>query len=357
LWETGRVFIPTGYCPTIGVAGSSLGGGLGNFGGTYGLALDNILELSVVNSMGKLIVANQNVNSDLFWAMRGAGSSFGIVTKFTFRTYPAPDFVFVGTLNYAIGMFPQVMNIWQNFVAADTGPTNVTLEFTVGNATNFELQFTDLSGNDHRFEQIRQLFPIPHDVSKIKFPFPDFLLYQAKVLSNEILRPGTKMDIPSDLARLNHFSSQPVYQKRKSFYVSKIVGESQLFELQSLLERMPSTVAVWFDGYGGAVRAIQPNATAFVHRGSTLYNVIASYKVIHPDPFINEAGESYVRHFFDAGREIFQHNETYQNYVDEDLLDYLARYYGDNLARLVQVKRNYDPDNFFRNPQSVPIRL
>jgi len=358
LWSTGKLLLPMGSCPTVGISGSTLGGGLGSFGGMYGLTMDQVLEMQVVTAPGNIAVANRVENSDLFWALRGAGSnSFGIVTKFIFRAIPAPPAVFQGHLTFGLQQFAEVAAVWQSLIARQTEATTYTAVLATSGET-IRWRMADLSANEKHFENLRKLFPPALNVSKATYTFPEFLFHQAKVLCAQIMRDGVKLEKPSDLGNLNRLSAIPMYQERKSFFVQKRVGKKELFLLQKFLQgRALTNVSVWFESFGGTPRKVGINETAFVHRGETLYLAVANYQTEHPNDTANAIARAHIQDFYDLGKTLFNHKETYQNYVEPDLEDYLERYYGGGLPKLVYIKQKYDPGNFFNYPQSIPVKL
>jgi len=152
-------------------------------------------------------------------------------------------------------------------------------------------------------------------------------------------------------------SSRPIYQIRKSYFVAQEVGLEAIRVFQELLGRKPKSVSVWLEQFGGAVNNLKPNATAFVHRGKTMYNVCSSYKSLNASTEVSPVDRAWLTEFLVVGEQYFGGNSTYPNYVDLELKDYLRKYFGSNLERLVEVKKKYDPSNYFSNPQSIPTQL
>jgi len=355
LWKAAKLIIPVTNCPTVGIS-TGLGGGLGAFVGTFGIALDHILEMRVVLVSGDVVVANKQENPDLFWALRGAGAqSFGIVTQFLFRAVPAPPIVFEALLTYPIHQLAEVMNIWQYILAPEVKPSSTTTKiFSSANGT-FVFRYTDASGNAHSFQKLLPRLPEPTSISQISRAYPDYILFWANLPS--FLNPDVQLTSPEDLLKLDRSSQPSIYIKSKSFFVQKIVGRPELTQFQAFFQRMPSSVNFFFESVGGSVRSTRVGDTAFVHRGFTLFNAIAYYQTPFPNTTANDIGTSFVEEFWHVGKMLFDHRETYQNDVEGDLRNYLRRYYGTNLERLIHVKREYDPENFFHYPQSIPTSL
>jgi len=133
------------------------------------------------------------------------------------------------------------------------------------------------------------------------------------------------------------------------------LGPDELAKLKILVEEVleQESLVLSLEGYGGAVNEVAANETAFVHRTS-YYKVGASVALINPNATEIAAATSTVQKFFDVGVTIFHHTASYQNYVSIDYPNFLQRYHGSNLARLQQVKRKYDPENYFHLEHSIP---
>lgn len=345
LYQTGEVITTLGLCPTVGLSGLATGGGLGAFSRLYGLTTDNILEANIVTADGALLRTNSTSNSDLFWALRGGvGSSFGIVTQFDLKIYPAPPLAFYGYLEYNISKFIEVFDAWQEH--ASTAPKTITgiMEIQSGEIVVY---FMDPSGTSQEFDIIANKFPAGGKIVRKTVSYPEFLLFSSTTLAAQKFQPGTKLETLRDYNKINRETAAKIYQKRKSFFINNKIGTYAIRILKSHIDNMPSSVDLSFEAYGGAINEVPENETAFVHRKS-LYNLKLNHKTQYPSPAANIIGVYWVEKFFELGELIFQHNETYQNYVDAELPNYLERYYGSNLQRLVEVKKNTIPETTFR---------
>jgi len=149
----------------------------------------------------------------------------------------------------------------------------------------------------------------------------------------------------------------PLYDKLKSFYVKIKIQLDGIRKLQAFITQLPDTVTTCFEAYGGAINALPQNATAFVHRGTTMFSAVVTYKSFNPNVTANATGAAAVNNFFELGKAIFSHRESYQNYLDGDLRDYLRRYYATYLQRLVQIKEKYDPANYFHFLQLITTKI
>jgi hypothetical protein len=186
--------------------------------------------------------------------------------------------------------------------------------------------------------------------------YPDYVFYAAQNFGGS-LKEGTVFKSFSDLEKLKPGSSKGDHIYTKSFFVPRVIRQNEITQLHAIFRDQPEAVRCRLEAYSGAVNDVKPGDTAFVHRQQVGYNARATidYAFIK-DNGGNRTANRWLQRFFDTGSTIFGTRETYQNYVDIELTDYLQRYYGGNLKRLVEVKRRYDPDNYFKNPQSIPTR-
>jgi len=152
-------------------------------------------------------------------------------------------------------------------------------------------------------------------------------------------------------------SPSGVYPEGKSFFVQKTLDSDSLDSLWTLLKEQPETTTVRFESYGGVINDVGQTETAFVHRRGRLSNAVLNFEPTSPNSNGNRLGMKWIHQFFELGKSIFGQRETYQNYVDAQIPDYLQRYYGGNLRRLIQIKQKYDPENYFNQTQSIPTRI
>jgi len=354
LWSQGGVFFPIGLCPMVGIGGLAPAGGHGYFTRNFGLTTDYIQEMNIVTGEGTLLTVNNSTNSDLFWALRGGGgASFGIITRFVFRVITPPPRIFEGVLFFSMNQFPQVFDSWQRFFVGS--PRKVTPNFRLRNG-GIEIHFFDSSGTSEVFLRAESRFPRSRNRTMTTFKYPDFIFYTATNFGGS-LKPGTVLSRFSDLENLQPGSSRTEHIKTKSFFVPRILSQDQTSQLYQLFKEQPKGIRCRFEGYGGAVNDVRESETAFVHRRQNGYNArgTVDYSLLSSGAEIRTANR-WLNRFFEFGLAVFDSRETYQNYPDADMRNYLDRYYGRNLPRLIQVKRRYDPQNYFRNPQSIPTR-
>jgi hypothetical protein len=312
--------------------------------------------MNIVTAAGEVLTVNSSANSDLYWALRGAGSgNFGIVSSFVFRVHPVPPTIFVGRLEFPLDQFLEVFNAWQLY--SINPPRSLTGEVDIADGM-IEVLFVDATGSSAEFDRTtRKLFPLSRSRSTATYNYTDFIFYAGKTLSGENLKSGIVFESPSDFENIETGAGAKVNLESTSFYVQEILTASDIKLFFKLLKTMPETIQVRFEGGGGAINDLGETETAFVHRHGRLYNVAATF-----DPTTNSTsnriGRAWLNNFFAIGKsQLFNHKETYQNYMEANLVNYLERYYGRNAARLIQIKGKYDPENYFNFPQSIPTKL
>ncbi|RHZ62389.1 hypothetical protein Glove_340g76 [Diversispora epigaea] len=328
--------IPAGSCPSIGIAGHALGGGYGFYGRKFGLASDNIISIDMINAEGNLTTANAKQNSDLFFALRGAGGgSYGIVTSITFKLSPIPEIVTSFIFDYNISNVQQVFDAVHKFGAKLT--KDVTFAVVIS-STEFQLLGTYLGNNQSARETMQ-------DITTSTNPSAQFI---EESFFESVVRWSY---VSVDAVRDPFYNSSSF--KAKSFFV-KLPGLSKagIQSITNFIQNQPCSSFAMFDLFGGgAVNSIAPNATAFVHRdelyGIQLYSTLTG----QVDVCLNNLKSFGVE---------FQKNYTsqfsYQNYIDRDLVGWKHKYYGSNFRRLVNIKSKYDPENLFSFPQSIPVK-
>ena len=328
LWQQG-VTIPAGTCPGIGIAGLALGGGIGFLSRQYGLTCDNLVAVELVDADGQALRASAEKHPDLFWALRGGGGgNFGIATAFIFRVHPL-DEVVTCTVSWPWDDVAEVLDAWQRWAPfADdrlcvalavahpsAGAISVTGLFT-GSATELPPLLEPLLQAGTPGTPVIQ--SLPYFTAVEQFAGPPITSVRFKNASSLAYDP-----LPSEaIATLvEHLRTAP--------FASNLVG---FFPLR------------------GAIARVDPAATAFPHRRA-LFDL--QYQAYWWDDAAEPASLSWVSDLRAAMAPYT--SGAYVNYIDADLPSWESAYYGTNLPRLQRVKTNYDPDDVFNGPQSIPV--
>jgi FAD binding domain/Berberine and berberine like len=352
------VAVPAGSCPTVGIAGLALGGGVGVVGRKFGLTSDNLTAVEVVTAAGDLLTCDASTNSDLFWACRGGGGgNFGIVTSFTLSTHPLTT-IALFQLAWPWAAAAEVVAAWQSWITTipdelwsnshllSTGmPGSPTI--TVGGAyVGSEAALSPW------LTTLRQAVGVaPTSVSVGMHGYLDGMLVEAgcggqSAVSCHLAPQGT-VQREASVGR-----SDLVLQPLSSAAIDAVIqGVSQ-----RQADPATTTVAgVAFDAFGGAINRVAPDATAFVHR-NTLFGT--QYNATWPASASADAIQSNINGLNNlyAAMRPYASGFAYQNYIDPQLASWQEAYYGANLPRLKSVKSKYDPEGFFQFAQAIPAQ-
>ncbi len=353
---------PGGSCPTVGIAGVTLGGGNGVMSRAYGLTCDNLESLQIVTADGAVLTATASPqqHGDLFWACQGGGGgNFGVVTSFTFRTVPAPQPVLF-SLNWPWSQAARVVAGWQSWAphAPDAMWSNLHLAAVPGGSVPaVNVGGCYLGSDADAANLLNQLFarvgssPSSHFLS---FPQPFLTAMLAEAGCSSLGYQACHLPWYAGGGKL---SRQPQFAKSDYFTVPlSNSGIATLLAGIVALQRVAGAAGgvggIAFDALGGAVNRVKPGATAFVHRN-------ALFGAQYTTDWKNGAGatgvsnqHTWLRKFWSSMRP-YASGQAYQNYIDPDLANWQQAYYGANYARLVAIKRKYDPAGLFTFPQAI----
>lgn len=323
--------IPTGTCPTVGVAGLSLGGGLGFLQRTYGLTCDAIKNITLLNANAEVIEINETSYPDLFWALRGGGNgSYGIVLGITFEMFYIPQVSYYElSWKWDPDLVPCIFEAWQSWV--------LTLPDDISTLINFRY---DNGKVDIRIQGLK--------ISST--PFTEWIRPFKKFHPKVFISKGSYLD------STKFWVSEPTqpFSKIKSKILMKPVSCKVLSKVIKLFDdlncRKPHfRVSFNFEAFGGQLAR---NETAFFPRKAFGWWIQTYYwNFQEQDAKVLTLSEEF---YAKISRDVSPY--SYANIVDYDLgKRYLKAYYGDHVDRLIIIKNIYDPENIFHWKQSIPL--
>ncbi|CAE6485058.1 unnamed protein product [Rhizoctonia solani] len=347
LWDNGQRVLPHGVCPYVGSGGHAAFGGFGPFSRVAGLLHDHITAAEVVLADGTLTTVSAKNNPDLFWALRGAGASYGIVTQWTYATLPAPPSVITYKINYDLLKAPQARDQlvkWQDI--ALSAPDNLSAICTIGHGIegfgdNFYLEFRGTYfGTQTEFETLTSNWTT--------ILSPGVLVSKANNWYDGLVELGGPLSTNGTQARQNFFT--------KSLFTKSALASAQWDSLFTYIGSEGAIAPVdWYieiDRWGGGVSKRALDATSFAQRDALLsfqlYGGLIAIDAPYPTegiPFVNG-----LLYSIDPNPQA-----AYSNYVDPTLTpaQWKLQYYGDHYPRLAAIKRAIDPKNVFHFPQSI----
>jgi FAD/FMN-containing dehydrogenase len=355
--------VPGGSCPTVGISGLTLGGGIGVVGRAFGLTCDLLESLQIVTANGAILTCGNRQHSDLFWACRGGGGgNFGVVTSFTFATFPAPS-PWLFFLRWSWKHAAKVVAAWQSWAphAPDALWSNMHLAAAPGGTTpTVEVGGTYIGGINGVAGLLGQLYAKVGSRPDVSYFLNQFSYLNAMLLEAgcNLGQPGYRACHPNwTLTGGGNLSRQP--QLAKSDFFTRPLSSAGIATLLRGVQSMQAVHGVpggvggiAFDALGGAINRYQPDVTAFVHRNA-LFG--AQYTTDWPNgaPAAGVGNQhAWLRSFWQSMRP-YASGQAYQNYIDPDLTNWAQAYYGTNYPRLQQVKKTYDPNRVFNFPQAV----
>lgn len=338
-----------GSCATVGIAGLTLGGGVGVLVRAYGLTIDSLTALTIVTADGKVRTASANSNPDLFWACRGGGGGhLGVVTSFTFSTVAAPQ-VTMYSLSWPFASAASVIAAWQDWAPTADPKLWATLKLLNGPryGANPGLFMSgtwlgDPSQLDAEFASFFAAAGTPSSDLRGTHSYHDAMMSYAGCAGIPVAEcttaPGGKLAREAFGA-----TSHVAYAKLDQAGIQQLV--SQVGAAASIPGVIDAGISM--DALGGVVGNVASNATAFPHRAAL---ASIQYTATFPDGTDPAPLDAYVRGFR-AAMIPYWGDGAYVNYADPSLADPAKSYFAGNVSRLEAVRQKYDPDGFFTQPQ------
>ncbi len=340
--------IPSGRCPTVGASGLVLGGGWGFAATNKGLTCDSLLASDVVLADTRLVKAGPTGdNADLFWALRGGGGgNFGVNTSFTFQLHEVHNVT--------------VFNIlWPGDKGKQVELLRKLLDIQNANSKTISTRtkaYPDKPGKNPRLDQIQ--------VATLG------MYWGNEKETRDVLAGATNLVTPikSDIRTMSYWQARDylvtddptgMYDLRCAYVADKMDDKGLAKMLDWMIKwpggsLTPENMGIFF-AVGGQVRDVKPADTAYVHRNANyIFEIECAWSPIDSDYVVSAQRQWLADYFADMLQQKFLLPQAYVNFPNRELPNWAQAYYGDNLPRLSQIKRKYDPENIFRFAQSIP---
>jgi FAD/FMN-containing dehydrogenase len=332
------VTIPAGSCPSVGIAGHALGGGMGLAGRNFGLTADNLLSARIVTADGKQITASAHQHPDLYWALRGGGGgNFGVVTSFTFRVHAVPKTVAWFFVRWPASRAADALAAWQSWAPHARRQLTSIFHLNGGGSTSVSGQYFGPASDLHSL-----LAPLTSvsgaSVSTGNLDYFHAQLMWAGCSSISLTACHTAGTRPGGTL------SRASFQAKSDYVAKPLPAAARNALVQAALARahIPGSGAILFDSYGGAINQVAPAATAFVHR-----------KVLFCIQYLTYNGGGDWLSGIHARMRPYVTGGAYLNYTDHGLPHWQSAYYGSNYQRLLNIRRAVDPHHYFNFPQAI----
>lgn len=327
---------PSGYVSETGIGGFTLGGGYGALRRKHGMTCDSLISADIVTADGNLRVASDTENEDLFWALRGGGGNFGVVTSFEYRSYPVGPMVFLCIPFYPLETAGEVIRAWREFMKSAPEEISSNVMFwSIPAIPEFPAQL-------HNRPVVSTMCMYPGDLAegeRITLPMRRF----AKPLI-DLSSSTTYVRVQSQYDFLFPPRSRRYYLKSIDLLELTDACIDRIVSIGTERPNHDTAVPIWH--FGGAMSRVDPTATAFWRR-QTPYMV--SVDAIWRDAADDHKVRAWTRASIDSLRE-FSDGGEYVNFpgLAEDGEAQVRAGYGGNYERLKAIKRKYDPENLFR---------
>ncbi|MGQ8335456.1 FAD-binding oxidoreductase [Sunxiuqinia sp. A32] len=327
--------VPAGIISTTGVGGLTLGGGVGHLSRKYGLTIDNLLEADMVLADGSCVTVNANQHADLFWAIRGGGGNFGIVTSFKFQAHPVKT-VFGGPTLWPIEKTEEIMQWYHEFIHQAPDELNGFVATLIIPGPPFPdflhgKQFCgivwcfagDMDKAKDVFEPIHEMDPLFEHVGEMPYP-------AIQTLFDGLLPPGMQWYWRADFFK----DLGPEARKKHLEFGSSIPTPLSQMHLYPI---------------SGAASRVGKDETPWAYRDANYAGVIVG---IDPDPANAEVITKWSKDYFDALHP-YSLGGAYSNFMMDEGQERVKASYRYNYEKLAKIKKKYDPNNFFRVNQNI----
>jgi FAD binding domain/Berberine and berberine like len=351
---TAKLAIPAGSCPAVGIAGLTLGGGLGILGRRYGLTSDQLVQAQVVLANGRVVECDERREEGLFWALRGAGSGrLGVVTSFWFRTVPAPDMTCFRLL-WPPAKAADLLEVWQSWAPSAPDELAASLLLNVpadpGLPPTAALFGSCVHGKDETERMLDELVvatgadPSSSSIEHLEYTAAKRYLWEHA--------PGAEPHEPGPAAE----QPRPALVFSKSEFFRRELSRDAIVALVDHLEaalRAPGQAReLDFTPWGGAYNRLAPEVTAFPHRRERFLLKHAVSVDADATTETQDAACDWLTRSWELVHPLGS-GGVFPNFAEPGLSDFSTAYYGANRDRLIRIKAEYDADNLFRSPAHV----
>jgi FAD/FMN-containing dehydrogenase len=331
--------VPFGIVASTGVAGLTLGGGTGYLTRKHGLTIDNLIEADVVLADGSFVTANKNQNADLFWALRGGGGNFGVVTSFVFQAHPV-KMVYGGPIFWDAANAKAVMQAYRDFLPG--APEE--LGIFVGLKT---VPPVDPFPKEHWNKRACAIIGIYSGSAEAG---PKTIAPLLKSVPSPLFNWMSEVPLPAMNALFDPFFPKGLQWYWKGDFVKALPDEAIETHIAQAANAPSAISLMHLYPIDGAVHRVAKDATAWNARDANWSMVIAA---IDPDPQRADALKAWGRAYWKAVHP-FNLGGAYVNFMmDDEAEGRIQATYGDNYARLASIKAKYDPKNLFRVNQNI----
>jgi FAD/FMN-containing dehydrogenase len=332
---------PSGIISTTGVGGLTLGGGLGHLTRKCGLSIDNVLSVDMVLANGDFVTANADQNQDLYWAIRGGGGNFGVVTSFLFKLHSI-DTVYAGPMLYEMSEAKEVMEWYQDLIVNAPDDLNGFFAFLTvppGDPFPEHLHFKKMCGI---------VWTYTGPIEQAEETFKPIRAFKQPAL--DLVGPLPQPALQSMFDALYPAGLQWYW---KADFVNELTEASVAAHIRfgETLPSMHSTMHLY--PVNGAAGRVGKTATPWNFRDAVWGMVIVG---VDPDPANNNKTISWAKQYWEALHP-YSAGGAYVNMMMDEGEDRVKASYGDNYKRLSEIKAKYDPNNLFRVNQNIKPQL
>jgi FAD/FMN-containing dehydrogenase len=326
-----------GIISTTGVAGLTLGGGIGYLARAHGLSIDNLRSADVVLADGSFVTASENEHPDLFWALRGGGGNFGVVTELEFDLHPV-DTIYGGPMFFELDVAEELFKTYREWIDAAPRAMGAFPAFQIAPP----LPFVPEDRVGEPFALLVSCFNGSDEEAEV-------LLQELRALGKPVAEHVGRMPYPALNSAFDGLLPAGLQHYWKAAFQPELTDGAIAVHLEHgpQVPAMESTMHLY--PIDGAVHDVAEDATAFAYRGANFAPVIAG---MWPDPADNDANTTWVREYHTA-LEPHTSDGGYVNFMAEDDQSRVRANYGPNYERLASVKKAYDPTNLFHLNQNI----